>query len=428
MAQRRSTNRVDAGEGTENGKRRNGITYRAPLRVLVVFVAAAIGAWLGPAFGPGRTHAFTRRAQRATRNNRSFEGRRGPWGQLHYSRIAISMPDEYIPDLPPGEPIRWWFEGFTRERLESLFRDAGLTPEQLGSLDQAAWETSSEGVIVDPPRQLVAGLSPMSRGRIYEALAGSSLNEEQRFPEVLDPEDVEERFEASGLGAPTLGMFRKLLYPRGSRLLFSDTQIVFPTLESSQARRRFLQMAHRKMTFLVQLVIDETSDIDAMVAYWDNAGRFKETRTLFEALARAPGGGELDISLLLPPFARERLYTFPAPSTDPSTPRRDCLWTSLNFFNDQPDDRFSEPEYTQKVLEQDYEKVESPRFGDIALFLAPSKQSVHAAVYLADDLVFTKNGFAATQPWIIMTLSDIVDFYSIGVPNNLELQYFRRKG
>jgi hypothetical protein len=243
----------------------------------------------------------------------------------------------------------------------------------------------------------------------------------------MSPESLDERLESSGLGDPTLGMFRKLLYPRGSRLLFSDTQVVLPLLPDSQTRRRFVQMAHRKTTFLVQLVIDETSDIDAMVAYWDYPGRSKGLRTLFESLARAPGGSELDIGHLLPAFASERLYTFPEPSPVAATPRRDCLWTSLNFFNEQADDRLADPGYAQQVITREYERVESPRFGDVALLLAPSGQSVHAAVYLADDLLFTKNGFSATQPWMVMTLADVLEFYSIGVPNNLQLQYFRRK-
>jgi hypothetical protein len=337
------------------------------------------------------------------------------------------MPDEYVPDVPLREPLRWWFQGFSRERLESLFRDAGLTTEQLGSLGQDRWDVSSAGVVVEPPSQLVLDLSPASRARIYGALAGNPLNGDQHFPEVFSPDSLDERFESSGLDDPTLGIFRKLLYPRGSRLLFSDTQVVLPSLQNSETRRRFVQMAHRKMTFLVQLVIDETSDIDAMVAYWDYPGRLKGMRTLFESLARVPGGGALDIVHLLPPFARKRLYTFPEPSLDPSRSRRDCLWTSLNFFNEEPDDRFSDPSYTQAVIAQEYERVDSPRFGDIALLLAPNNQSIHAAVYLADDLVFTKNGFSATQPWMVMTLPDVVEFYSIGVSNNLTLQYFRHK-
>jgi hypothetical protein len=393
----------------------------------VVFFAVAVGAWLGHAFRPGMTHAFPRRAERAIRNNRSFDGRRGPWGQLQYSRIAISMPDQYAPD-EPGEPIRWWFHGFSRERVESLFRDAGLTPQQLESLGQGAWEISPDGVDVAPPHQVVADLSPASRGRIYEALSASPRNEAQYRPEVLSPEYLDERLESSGLRAETLGLFRKLLYPRQSRLLFSDTLVVLPTLQNSQDRRRFQQMVHRKMTLLVQLVIDETSDLDAVEAYWDYPGRPKGLRKLLESLARAPGGGELDIAHLLPPFARKRLYTFPEPSADPSTPKRDCVWTSLNFFNDQPDDRLADPGYAQKLIAQQYERVDSPRFGDIAVLLTPSKQSVHSAVYLADDLVFTKNGFSEMQPWMLMTLADVVTYYSITNTGPLELQYFRRKG
>jgi hypothetical protein len=36
---------------------------------------------------------------------------------------------------------------------------------------------------------------------------------------------------------------------------------------------------------------------------------------------------------------------------------------------------------------------------------------VHSAVYLADNLVFTKNGKAPSQPWILMKLDAMVDRY-----------------
>jgi hypothetical protein len=427
MAQRRGSNSAGTRRGAGSAAKQKDITRRdrAPVRLVALFVAAIAGAWLGHIIQPRTSHAFTDRAQRAILDQRSFDGRRGPWGQLQYRRIAISLPDEYVPDEPPDAPIRWWFDGFSPERVESLFRDAGLTPHQLESLGQAGWEVSPDGVIVTPPRQLVADLSPASRGHIYETLSVSLLNEAQHRPEVLNPEYVDERLESSGLGAETLEMFRKLLYPRGSRLLFSDDQVVLPTLQNVHDRLRFEQMAHRKTTFLVQLIIDKTSDIDAMVAYWDFPGRPKGLRTLLESLARVPGGGELDISHLLPPFARERLYTFPDPSRAPSAPKHDCVWTSLNFFNDQPDERFADPAYTHKLIMEQHQRVDSPRFGDIAVLLTRSKAIVHAAVYLADDLVFTKNGFSALQPWMLMPLADVVTFYSITAPEPLELAYFR---
>ena len=33
-------------------------------------------------------------------------------------------------------------------------------------------------------------------------------------------------------------------------------------------------------------------------------------------------------------------------------------------------------------------------------------------VYLADDIVFTKNGNNATQPWMLMRLKDVLTDYS----------------
>jgi hypothetical protein len=46
----------------------------------------------------------------------------------------------------------------------------------------------------------------------------------------------------------------------------------------------------------------------------------------------------------------------------------------------------------------------------------------HSAVYLADDLVFTKNGQNYTMPWMIMRISDLHAMYS-----NCNIVYIRRK-
>jgi hypothetical protein len=174
-------------------------------------------------------------------------------------------------------------------------------------------------------------------------------------------------------------------------------------------------------------VVDGSSDIDAMVAYWDFRGRSKGLRSLFESLARVPGGGELDISHVLTPFARKRLYAFPEPSDDPKIWRRDCGWTALNFFNDTPDDGLSNPEYAGQVIQRDYEQVSAPKFGDIAALVDENSDSVHLASYVADGLAFTKNGFNRTQPWMLMKLEDLVAHYSINRAANLDVGYFRRK-
>jgi hypothetical protein len=201
--------------------------------------------------------------------------------------------------------------------------------------------------------------------------------------------------------------------------------VILPRLHTLEERRRFAQMVHRKVTVLAKLVIDESSDIDAMVAYWDYPGRPKGLRSLLESVSRVEGGGELDISHMLPPFARERLYTFPRPSEENPAARHDCVWTSLNFFSEIPDDRFTDPQVAHQIMARDYVRVDQPAMGDIVVLTDPRAQSVHFAVHLADDLYFTKNGSDRMQPW--MTLDDLLSFYTLRVAKPLEVSYFHRK-
>lgn len=426
MAQKRRSKRA---EDATDADRTGGVPSRRLVTVNVIALCAAVvtGAWLGPLLRPAKSHALSHRAERAIQKTRVSEGRIGPWGRLEYSRIAISIPDDYAASDRLSQPLRWWFEGLSRQTVDSLFVSAGLTPEQCQSLGKAKWEVSPRGVIVDPPEQVVTELSPVSRARIYEVLSRTELNQMQFTPEIFYPEFVEERLESSGLSDGTLAMVRKLLYPRGSWMLFSDSDVVVTTLHSENEHRRFHQMIHRKMTVVAQLVIDAASDIDAITAYWDYPGRAKGLRTLFESLARVPGGGELDIAHLLPPFARKRLYTYPDDSVDPIVQTRECTWTALNFFNDPPDDRFTNPEYTRKVVENEYESVTSPRFGDIVVLTDETSVSHHFAVYLADELTFTKNGFSRIQPWMLMKVPDLVSQYSINRAAPLDVTYYRRK-
>ncbi len=37
---------------------------------------------------------------------------------------------------------------------------------------------------------------------------------------------------------------------------------------------------------------------------------------------------------------------------------------------------------------------------------------IHSAVYIADDICFTKNGGTAVRPWMLSTISDLLEQYS----------------
>jgi hypothetical protein len=84
--------------------------------------------------------------------------------------------------------------------------------------------------------------------------------------------------------------------------------------------------------------LEEGTDVEPLVRYWANG-----TGKGYSA-ARIPGPNarwrKPDISHLLTPFARYRLYTYPF-SENPLENGHDCFWSSMNFFNAEPDDRFT---------------------------------------------------------------------------------------
>ncbi len=156
------------------------------------------------------------------------------------------------------------------------------------------------------------------------------------------------------------------------------------------------------------------TDIDKIAAYWGKMPnvRFTDIRPMMEALKALPQGGLLNLVYLMPKFARDRLYTFPLP-TKPGDPVMDCHWTTLNFANDSPDNRFSDPNFDAQFIEKNYYQIAEPsQYGDILLLMNDRQEIKHSAVYLADDLVFTKNGNNYLQPWLLMRIPDLVSTFS----------------
>ncbi|MBI4475862.1 MAG: hypothetical protein HY654_01740, partial [Acidobacteria bacterium] len=122
------------------------------------------------------------------------------------------------------------------------------------------------------------------------------------------------------------------------------------------------------------------------------------------------------------------LYRYPKLSTaDLDKPLlANCLWTVLNFFRMEPDERFLDVKHSLDALRHEYFIVEGGfQLGDIVAFLDDEGDLFHAAVFLADDLVFTKNGTSPMAPWIITTIDRLKGFYRSRA-SNPRLIYHRR--
>jgi hypothetical protein len=169
----------------------------------------------------------------------------------------------------------------------------------------------------------------------------------------------------------------------------------------------------RQSAVFAGLVITPDTDIDKLASYWGSVPnvRFTDIRPLMEALKALPEGGDLRLYYVLPKFARDRLYTFPLPPQD-GEPMMDCHWTTFNFSNETPDNRFNDPDYAIQYIKKNYYQISAAsQYGDILLLMNDKNEIKHSAVYLADDIVFTKNGNNYRQPWMLMHIPDLLASY-----------------
>ncbi len=397
-------------------------THRRIGRVLAVLLIAA------GCPGHVRAQADANGGVAPERAGGVYECRPGPWGDLQYTRIVIEPPEEFLAsDYATPDAVRWVFPGYDDHRLAQLWDAAGLTGPQRQQLAAGTRRDPASGaLVVVPPADLVLALSAPARTVIYSALSVFPENPDQQEPFRFRAANGAEWFANSGLDPATITLVKSLLYRRGASLLFSDHDLVLPRLPTREERLTLVRTLARKSTVLVQLRVTPRSDIETLSNYWGRGPHRKDVRSLLRSIAHRPEGTLIDISHLLPRFARARIFTYPAASDHAGDVNYDCHWTSLNFFNDPPDNRFADADTVTHVLETEYAPVSGPRLlGDILVFFRPDGKAIHSCVYIADEIVFSKNGSSQVMPWILMALPDVVAFYPSDPP--LRVVAYRRR-
>ena len=340
--------------------------------------------------------------------------RPGPWGDLELTRIMLEPPREFISTQFDYGPTRWFFRGATPASLSLQLATLPWTEAQRQEvLNQQQWEIGPSGITILPSAELVLSLSPDLRAALYEILRADPANSTQHMPARFRGDTADEWFANSALPPPTLALLKQLVYRRGNALLFSDPQVVLPRLSSDDERVAVLKVLGRKVSLLVQLRLHPDTNLDEVIRYWERGGRNKDIEPLLRSLPRPPGGFALDIAHLLPRFARGLLYTYPEPNSDADRVQRDCHWTSLNFFASTPNDQFADEAVATAKLRNDYYPiVGDPTFGDIIVFQRSNGLVYHSCVYIAADIVFTKNGRTPQTAWQLMQLADLLPWYA----------------
>jgi hypothetical protein len=283
----------------------------------------------------------------------------------------------------------------------------------------------SNTCVISPSHDLILKLNPVERARLFAVLARSETNYAQRWPFRMPLNGFNDRFACANLPREKLELIRSLAYTNGNQLCFCN----FATLREQLTADEFheaVEALYSVPAVLLRVHVSPESDVNALVNYWGRGGREKRIRPLIESVANMPGGEDINVSFLLPSFARVRLYVYPDPDGDVLEAKTDCFYTALNFFNSKADTRFLDPEVRKQTLQTDYERVRGqPMLGDLITLINRNGDAFHVVVYIAQDIVFTKNGENYLQPWVLMRMDDLMAFY--GAEDPIRMVIFRRK-
>lgn len=352
--------------------------------------------------------------------------RAGPWGELLMQNIQLERPVEYVvSEVQDIQPTTWSFSGTSLPQLKEWFSTNGLTAEQTDqALDESRIITKGNGILLHPSDDFIFSLSPQVRLKLYTSFLDRNVHHLIDFPYIFPGDNIETVYQSKRLHPEDVAVLKKLIFLRSNAHLLMDYETLIRNIPTKERRIAMTQTLSRQSAVLVRLCIRPDSDIDKIANYWGQMSnvRFTDIHPILQSLKELPNGGTISVAFLLPPFARERLYTFPLPP-ESGEPPMDCHWTTFNFSNRKADNQFSNPSFTVQFLQSNYYRIDAPTiYGDLILMMNDRNEIKHSAVYLADDLVYTKYGNNHTQPWMIVRIPDMQTAYS-----QLKPVYFRKK-
>jgi len=276
---------------------------------------------------------------------------------------------------------------------------------------------------------VIETITPEVRGILYDYLDKFEINEDIQNPVRIRSGSVDEWAEGTSIRNELLEKMKAMTYYRGDLLVFADFAHIISLAQSEQEARQLQKHSSRVRSMAVQLRLSDPRQVPEIMPYWTTGLglRRKEVEPLLEATASTPEAGSLDLVHMLPPLPRKLLYTYPDMSMAIEGVMPDCHWTALNFFNYNPEPIYLDEFFAASRLLAGFEQVEAPyRFGDVLVFLTAEMNAHHSCIFLAADLVYTKNGRSIYAPWTVLHLTDVVSTYPDYGGRPLRVQGFRR--
>ncbi|MCB1230639.1 MAG: hypothetical protein KDN19_10255 [Verrucomicrobiae bacterium] len=350
-------------------------------------------------------------------------GKVGPWGQLESYEIVLEPADQLIREpLYTYPPLIWAFPpDWDLERIGHFLTRSGIAPAEVAAmLESGTVKHHVNATTLLPTARAIIDLNPQQRAALYAEFSKWGINPFQTAPFSLGGDNVSSLAALATHPFPEdfLKFADKFVFEGSPRNLLSDYPLLCTELPDEVAVRiRFAKLLLRSRALMVRLRIPEGTSLDEVRKYWTLDGKIESSLPALNAAfptddpAAAP---PLDLVHLLPPLPRQLLYTYSPVALAVGEFRPDCFWSSLNFFEEDFSQRYLDP-IVGELLGSEWIPVEKPyRFGDLILIKElRSGDAVHACNYLADDLVFTKNGKSFLRPWLIQPISEVEKTYSV---------------
>jgi hypothetical protein len=347
-----------------------------------------------------------------------YHTKSGPWGRLQCYKFYLEAPENLTAKFKLPSPIsRWSVPRSLLGELPEIFSQAGLKQEFIKSLlDPARMTLTEKMAYLFPKEEDLEDMTSESRTAVYGMLAKYPGNEFHQYPIFFLTPTVAEWAEGSGLPEHIIETLHHYAYYRGGTLAFSDAPVLMRVSRSEAEARLVTQKLTRIQTVFARLEVDSSTDIPTVLNYWSmGLGlRRKELEPLLTALTHTQGVQHLDLLHLLPPLSRKYLYSYPGSDLAMMGRLPDCHWATLNFFNAAAEQHYLDERLATTAILENFDRVNPPyRFGDVLMFVTPDEYARHSCNYVADDLVYTKNGSSLMQPFMLMHLSDLSRLYEV---------------
>lgn len=338
----------------------------------------------------------------------------GPWGRIEYQSIYLEAPEWIINQFPlPSVQERWCFPTSSRDELRRFLLEAGVQqPMAERWINDPRCQVIDGFLTVYPPSADVEAMPGAARSIINPELAKLPINEFFNQPIYITADSVEEWLHGSTLPPKIIELIKRLSYLEGNALLFSNVSTLLSHAESETQARSWLKEITRTKALLAYLRIGPGDDSKSIAEYWSSGFRRKDVLPLLESIAETSGGDRLDLTHLLPAQPRKMIYTYPSMDVALFGQTPNCHWSSLNFFNYFPQNIYLDLKLAATGVLSNYSPVgQAAAFGDVLFFLDAEGNAFHSCVYIADNLIYTKNGDNPVAPWILTTLEEVKQIY-----------------